>query len=97
MTRYEVRSTKYGIPEIELSYLVPIQPVNKETSMKQLLTFIKKEFHHVLRDRKTLLILFGLPVVQIIIFGFALSNEVKNAKIVVVIWRERRCFAPDHR
>lgn len=52
--------------------------------MKQFLTFIKKEFSHVLRDRKTLLILFGLPVVQIIIFGFALSNEVKNAKIVVV-------------
>ncbi|MBT1695295.1 ABC transporter permease [Fulvivirgaceae bacterium PWU4] len=52
--------------------------------MRQFLTFIKKEFSHVLRDRKTLLILFGLPVVQIIIFGFALSNEVKNAKIVVV-------------
>jgi ABC-2 type transport system permease protein len=52
--------------------------------MKQFLTFIKKEFAHVLRDRKTLLILFGLPVVQIIIFGFALSNEVKNSRIIVV-------------
>jgi ABC-2 type transport system permease protein len=52
--------------------------------MKQFITFIKKEFAHVLRDRKTLLILFGLPVVQIIIFGFALSNEVKNARILVV-------------
>lgn len=47
-------------------------------------TFIKKEFAHVLRDRKTLLILFGLPVVQIIIFGFALTNEVKNARILVI-------------
>jgi ABC-2 type transport system permease protein len=51
--------------------------------MKQLITFVKKEFLHVLRDRKTLLILFGLPIVQILIFGFALTNEVKNSKIVI--------------
>ncbi len=52
--------------------------------MKQFLVFIKKEFAHVMRDKKTLLILFGMPVVQILIFGFALTNEVKNAKIVVM-------------
>lgn len=52
--------------------------------MKQFLTFVRKEFAHVLRDRKTLLILFGMPVMQILIFGFALTNEVKNAKVVVV-------------
>ena len=52
--------------------------------MRQLFTFIKKEFLHVFRDRKTLLMLFGLPVVQIVLFGFALTNEIKNAKIVVV-------------
>lgn len=52
--------------------------------MKQFITFLKKEFAHVLRDRKTLLILFGMPVAQILIFGFALTNEVKNANIVVV-------------
>jgi ABC-2 type transport system permease protein len=52
--------------------------------MKQFIIFVKKEFAHVLRDRKTLLILFGLPVVQIMIFGFALTNEVKNSKIIIV-------------
>ncbi len=52
--------------------------------MKQLFIFIKKEFAHVLRDRKTLLILFGMPVVQILIFGFALTNEVKNSRIVIM-------------
>lgn len=52
--------------------------------MKQFLTFVKKEFAHVLRDKKTLFILFGMPVAQILIFGFALTNEVKNAKIIVV-------------
>lgn len=52
--------------------------------MKQFITFLRKEFAHVLRDKKTLLILFGMPIVQILIFGFALTNEVKNTKIVVV-------------
>ena len=51
--------------------------------MKQFITFIKKEFYHVFRDRKTLLLLFGLPVTQIILFGFALTNEIKNSKIVI--------------
>ena len=51
--------------------------------MKKFLTFIRKEFLHVFRDRKTLLMLFGLPVVQIVLFGFALTNEIKNTKIVV--------------
>lgn len=58
--------------------------LNAGTSMKQFITFVKKEFAHVLRDRKTLLILFGMPIMQILIFGFALTNEVKNASLVVV-------------
>ncbi|HEY5748543.1 MAG TPA: ABC transporter permease [Chryseolinea sp.] len=52
--------------------------------MKQFLTFVRKEFAHVLRDRKTLLILFGMPVVQILIFGFALTSEVKNSRVLIV-------------
>ncbi len=52
--------------------------------MKQLLSFIKKEFLQVFRDPKTLVMLFGMPIVQIILFGFALTNEIKNANIVVV-------------
>lgn len=36
------------------------------------------------RDRRTLLILFGLPVAQIVLFGFALSSEVKHIGIVVM-------------
>ncbi|MFV0290776.1 MAG: ABC transporter permease [Mangrovibacterium sp.] len=51
---------------------------------KQLIAFIRKEFYHVFRDKRTLLILFGLPVVQILLFGFALSSEVKN--IGITIW-----------
>lgn len=52
--------------------------------MKQLLSFIKKEFKHVFRDRKTLLMLFGLPTVQILLFGFALTNEIKNTKVTIL-------------
>lgn len=52
--------------------------------MRQLFIFIKKELFHVVRDPKTLLILFGMPVAQILLFGFALSSEVKDTKIVIV-------------
>lgn len=51
--------------------------------MKQFLAFIRKEFYHVFRDPKTLLLLFGLPIVQIVLFGFALTNEIKNSNIVI--------------
>lgn len=51
--------------------------------MKTFLAFLIKEFRHILRDRRSLIILFGLPVVQIILFGFALSNEVKQTNLAV--------------
>jgi ABC-2 type transport system permease protein len=51
--------------------------------MKQFAAFVRKEFYHVFRDRKTLLMLFGLPVAQIVLFGFALTNEIKKSEIVV--------------
>jgi ABC-2 type transport system permease protein len=54
------------------------------TVNSQFISFIKKEFHHIFRDRRTLFILLGMPIVQIIIFGFALTNEVKNAKFAVL-------------
>lgn len=52
--------------------------------MKQFISFVRKEFYHISRDRRTLIILLGMPIVQIIIFGFALTNEVKNAKFAVL-------------
>lgn len=52
--------------------------------MKQFLYFIKKEFFHLWRDKRTLFILFGMPLMQILIFGFALTNEVKNTRIAIL-------------
>ena len=46
--------------------------------------FIKKEVYHILRDRRSLLILLGMPVVQILLFGFAITNEIKNVDIAIL-------------
>jgi ABC-2 type transport system permease protein len=51
---------------------------------KQFFSFVKKEFLHIWRDKRTLFILFGMPIVQITLFGFALTNEVKNSKIAIL-------------
>lgn len=45
--------------------------------------FVKKEWLHIWRDRRTLFILIWMPIVQIILYGFALTNEVKNANIAI--------------
>ncbi|MBM0658409.1 ABC transporter permease [Capnocytophaga genosp. AHN8471] len=58
--------------------------IRPSINMKQLIAFIRKEFYHVFRDRRTLLILFGIPIAQIILFGQALSSEVKNIGIAVL-------------
>ena len=52
--------------------------------MKQFIAFVRKEFFHIFRDRRTMLILLGMPVVQIILFGFAISTEVKNVRVAVL-------------
>ena len=52
--------------------------------MKNFLGFIKKEFLHILRDFRTLIILFGLPVVQILVFGFVIRNEIQDVKIAIL-------------
>jgi ABC-2 type transport system permease protein len=49
--------------------------------MKRFLGFVKKEFLHIFRDYRTLIILFGIPMAQILIFGFAVSTDIKNAGV----------------
>jgi ABC-2 type transport system permease protein len=58
--------------------------IKRKLGGKQFFSFVKKEFFHIWRDKSTLFILLGMPVIQIIIFGFALTNEVKNSKIAVL-------------
>ncbi len=52
--------------------------------MKQLLSFIHKEFLHIFRDFRTLIILFGIPASQIMIFGYVVSTDIREAKIAVI-------------
>ncbi len=52
--------------------------------MKQFISFVIKEAKHILRDRRTMLILFGMPVVLMLLFGFAISTDVKDVRTVVV-------------
>jgi ABC-2 type transport system permease protein len=52
--------------------------------MKRFVGFIKKEFYHIFRDRRSLFILFGMPIAQILLFGFAITNEINNVDIAVL-------------
>ena len=52
--------------------------------MKQFVSFVIKEARHILRDKRTMLILFGMPIVLMLLFGFAITNDVKNVRTVVV-------------
>ena len=52
--------------------------------MKQFLSFVEKEAKHILRDRRTMLILFGMPIVLMLLFGFAITTDVRNVRTVVV-------------
>jgi ABC-2 type transport system permease protein len=49
--------------------------------MKRFFGFAKKEFLHIFRDIRTMIILFGIPAIQILLFGFVVSNDLKNARI----------------
>jgi ABC-2 type transport system permease protein len=52
--------------------------------MKEFIGFVKKEFLHIFRDFRTLIILFGLPIAQILIFGFVIRNEIQDVKIAIL-------------
>lgn len=58
--------------------------------MTQFTSFVQKETLHILRDRRTMLILFGMPVVMMLLFGFAISTDVRDVRTVIV------CSSQDH-
>ncbi|MDR1809621.1 MAG: ABC transporter permease [Prevotella sp.] len=51
--------------------------------MKQFFAFVRKEFYHIFRDKRTVMILFMMPIMQMLLFGFCLTTEVKNTKMAV--------------
>lgn len=61
--------------------------------MKYLLAFIQKEIWHILRDKQSMLILLLMPVIQMILFGFAITTEVKTTKLAVMHADQSRACA----
>jgi ABC-2 type transport system permease protein len=43
--------------------------------------FVTKEFQHIFRDRRTAMILFGMPIIQLLLFGFAIRNEIEEVRL----------------
>lgn len=52
--------------------------------MKQFIVFVRKEFRHIFRDKRTMLILLVMPIIMIILFGFAITTEVKDSRVVIL-------------
>ena len=51
--------------------------------MKQFFSFVLKETKHITRDKRTMLMLFGMPIVMMLLFGFAVTNDVRNVRVVI--------------
>lgn len=47
-------------------------------------TFFVKECRHILRDKRTMLVLFGMPIVMMLLFGYAIRTDVKDVRTLVV-------------
>ena len=52
--------------------------------MRQFRSFVIKEFRHIFRDVRTMLILLVLPVVMVLLFGYVITTEVKDIRLVMV-------------
>ncbi|HLP24677.1 MAG TPA: ABC transporter permease [Acidobacteriota bacterium] len=51
---------------------------------ERILTILRKEFRSVLRDPRMRMVIFGLPLIQTLIFGYAVSLDVRHVKLVVI-------------
>lgn len=61
--------------------------------MKQFFAFVEKEFYHIFRDKATMLIILLMPVVQVLIFGFTITTDIRNTAIAVC----DQCKSPESR
>jgi ABC-2 type transport system permease protein len=52
--------------------------------MKAFLAILQKEFIHIGRDRVSLFLVLAMPVALILLFGFTISTEIRNAKISIL-------------
>jgi ABC-2 type transport system permease protein len=46
--------------------------------------FVRKEGYHIVRDWQTLLVLLGMPLLQVLLFGFAIRSDVRQVPLAFV-------------
>ena len=54
------------------------------TNLKRFIGFVRKESFHIFRDKRSMFILFGMPIAQILLFGFAITNEINNVNLGIL-------------
>lgn len=52
--------------------------------MRQFIGFFRKEFLHIIRDIRSLMILLLMPVIMMMIFGYAINMDIKDARVAVL-------------
>ena len=52
--------------------------------MSALRGLLRKETYHILRDRRTLAVLILLPIVEVVLFGFAIRTDVRDVRLAIV-------------
>jgi len=62
------------------------EKINKSphAHVKRIIAISKKEFLHIIHDSRSLIIIFILPVLQLIMFGYALNMEIQNIDLAVI-------------
>ncbi len=58
----------------------------RKVRRSRLLTVARKEFLHILRDERSLVIVFLLPLVMMVLYGYAITFDIKEVKLAVVDW-----------
>ena len=49
----------------------------------RLFSLIRKEFIQIIRDPRTLALTFVMPVMQLLLLGYAATNDVRNVSLAV--------------
>ena len=58
--------------------------------MRRFIALLRKEVRQMLRDKSNLAVGLLLPIALILLFGYGLSFDVKNAPVAVVLWKTAR-------
>ncbi|MBU0984877.1 MAG: ABC transporter permease, partial [candidate division Zixibacteria bacterium] len=52
--------------------------------MRRMVFIARKEIYHILRDPRSLLIVFAMPVLMVLLYGYAINMDIENVTVAVV-------------